>query len=150
MEDQDVVYQVFYKAKSIFVTNYIGYYYRQDNVNAVTKRSINNQKVLSGLKGYYYVCKYPFKTEDKIILIPAANNALAAAYLTLIPYYNKRKTTENEKKFLDELNIYIKNNKLVKRYIPNNRNNNVKKKLYVLCPPLYPVLFKFCRKMVIK
>ena len=146
MEDQEVIYKPFYKANSVFVTNYAGYYYRQDNTSAVTKTSINNKKIVSGLKGYYYPCLYDgFDNDDKEYLVPSIHNALVNAYLTLIPYYKKRAALDEEKAFIKELNKYIKHNKLVKRYIPKGKNNMIKKEMYLLSPFFYPLLFKVAK-----
>lgn len=149
MEDQETIYKAFYKAKNVYITNYAGYYYRQDNVNAVTKTTINNKKVISGLKGYYYPCLYNgFKKEDREYLLPSIHNALVAAYLSLIPHYKRRYASIKEREIIKEITKYMKNNKLVKNYVPNNKNNIIKKKMYLLSPYLYPLLFKVAKEIM--
>lgn len=148
MEDQETIYKVFYKAKNVYITNYAGYYYRQDNVNAVTKKKINNKKVISGLKGYYYPCLYDdFKKEDREYLLPSIHNALVSAYLMLVPYYKARLATDDEKAFIKELKKYIRDNKLIKRFVPKGRNNAIKKRLFEMCPLLYSHFFKLAKRI---
>lgn len=148
MEDQEVIYKVFYKSKKVFLTNYAGYYYRQDNDNAVTKTAISNKKIVSGLKGYYYPCLYTgFTKEDSAYLLPSLRNALINAYLMLIPYYKRKLASNEDNAFLEGLKKYIRDNKLIKQYIPNGKNNKIKKMLYRMCPPLYPYLFKIAKSI---
>lgn len=147
MEDQEVIYKVFYKAKNIYITNYAGYYYRQDNASATTKNGITNHKIISGLKGYYYPCLYEgFAKEDREYLLPSIHNALVNAYLMLIPYYKRNNSNKEERLFIQELKKYIKDNKLVKQYVPNNKNSSIKRMLYLMCPYTYPFIFKMGKK----
>lgn len=143
MEDQDIIYKVFYASKKVFITNYSGYYYRQDNINAVTKRGITNSKVVSGLKGYYSACLYRFKKEDSILLHNASINALAAAYLTLIPYYTKK---DENTVFINNLKRYVRKNRVVNKYHSSNKNNIIKRRIYLVCPPLYRCLYHLGKK----
>lgn len=147
MEDQDVIYKTFYSSNKVFVTNYAGYYYRQDNHMAATKTAISNKKVVSGLKGYYSACCYQYKEEDKLKLIEDAQYGLAGAFLMLIPYYKKKKADEGDKQFIDELNKYIRTNRVIRKYNPYNKNARIKKHMYLICPPLYPFLFKMYKKI---
>ena len=149
MEDQCTTYKLFYNANKVYISNYTGYHYRQNNPNSLTKSKINNKKVISGLKGYYYPCLYEgFKKEDRIYLLPSIHNALVNAYLMLIPYYKARLATDDEKAFIKELKKYIKDNKLIKQFVPNGKNNMIKKRLYRMCPVLYPFLFKIGKRLV--
>ena len=146
MEDQAVLYKVFYNSKTVFISNYEGYFYRQDNYDAATKKSITNKKIISGLKGYYSPCLYNFNEEDRLLLLRSANNALAAAYLTLIPHYNRCGEKLEEKQFMEKIKRYIRNNNLIRLYSPNNRNNKIKRKLFLLSERFYPLLFKIAKK----
>lgn len=63
----------------------------------------------------------------------------------LIPYYKARLAPDGEKAFIKELKKYIKDNKLVKQFVPDGKNNMIKKKLYRLCPVSYPYLFRILK-----
>lgn len=147
MEDQAFTYKLLYKANRVYISNYAGYYYRQDNMDALTKLNTDNKKVLNGLYAYYSVCLSNYKGDNRNVLLPVANNALATAYLTLIPYYNKKVASESDKMFIKKLKAYIKKNKVVVKYATNNKNNKIKKKLYMMCPALYPLTFKMAKRI---
>lgn len=146
MEDQAIIFKLFYESNKVFITNYSGYYYRQDNVMAATKNGVSVKKVVSGLNGYYEVCRYKFKDADKEILINAANNALACAFLMLIPYYKKNQAIDIEKRSIKRIKSYINNNHVIQKYKTNNKNNKIKKRLYLLCPAIYPFMFFVAKK----
>ena len=148
MEDQAFTYKIMYKSKKVYVTNYAGYYYRQDNLNALTKSSISSKKVVCGLKAYYSPFDYQgFLEVDRKQIMPAVQNALAAAYLTLAPYHKKKKASEEDNMFMKKLMGYIKTNHLIKKYKPNSKENSVKRKLYLLCPFAYPYSYKIAKIM---
>ncbi len=147
MEDQAFTFQLFYKSKGVYVNDYAGYYYRQDNDSSLTKKPMNNRKVISGLKAYYIPCNYPFKAEDRDVFINEAQNALVAAYLMLIPYYKRKDASKEDKLFIKEIKRYIKRNGLIKKYVPNSKENKIKKKMYSIFPHLYPLLFRIYKKV---
>ena len=147
MEDQDVIYKVFYSSKKVFVSNYSGYYYRQDNPESTTKKMIDTNKVISGLKAYYNICHYHFLHDDRDYLLPSIHNALANAYLSLIPYYKKREASPSDKNFIKQLKAYLKTNKVIKYYEPRDRNCRIKKILYLCSPGLYPFVFRLIKKI---
>ena len=146
MEDQATTFKVFYQSKNIFISNYAGYFYNQNNKKALTKTLVTNEKVVSGLKAYYSICVYPFKKDDVDVLVPPAQSALVSAYLMLIPYFKKRNASKNDASEVDEIESYIKNYKLVNSYTPNSKNNKLKKTLYILFPHLYSFIFKVIKK----
>lgn len=147
MEDQDIVYKVFYKSNAIYISNYSGYHYRQDNIQSITKQEIGTKKVVSGLRGYYSPCIYNYAEKDKSILLFAANDALASAYLMLLPYYKSKEANSNEKYFIKIIKKYIRNNDVIQRYKPQDRNGKMKRRVYLLFPFFYPFIFRLYKRI---
>ena len=148
MEDQEVIFKTFYIANLVFVTNYAGYYYRQDNVNASTKNGIGTKKAISGIKGYYNPCFYKFDSNCRDVLLSSAQHGLVGAYLMLVPYVNKKELNKEQISFLKEVKKYLKKNKCIKKYVPTSKNSRIKRALYRLCPPLYSFFFKVAKRVM--
>ena len=147
MEDQCTTFKLLYKSNKVMITNYAGYYYYQSNDNSLTKTLLTNKKVCSALKSYYLVCLYDFANVDKNLLLSSAQNALGAAFLMLIPYFNKKKATNDEIQLIKAIKRYIKTNKIIRKYVPNNSRNSIKKIMFVLCPVLYCHIFKITKRL---
>ena len=147
MEDQGTIYKTFYLSKKVLVTNYAGYYYRQSNPYATTKKTIDNKKIISGLMGYYSSCHYKYNDEDLFELERAAQYGLAGAFLMLIPYFNKKTANTYEKQFKNEVIRYIKKKRVIKKYNPTSMSAKLKRYFYLLNPLMYPYIFRIYKRL---
>lgn len=143
MEDQCTIYKTFCLANIVYVTNYAGYYYWLSGTSLIRSKN-TNRKLLDALRSYYSVSLYnfPFSRAENEALVENANHALADAFLMLLPRLNKRTFANDEKLFFKELVAYIKKNKVIKKYKPENKNSKLKRKAYLYLRPFYKILFK--------
>ena len=145
MEDQAILFLVFYNAKKgIFISNYHGYHYWQEGSSAC-RSQISNKRIIDSLIGYKKACDYnfsDFSDDEQNEIKKVANNALADVYLMTFFKIQAKKLTVDQKKTFIEIKKYIKNNRIVKKYIPENKNSRLKRLAYLYMRPFYKILFK--------
>lgn len=143
MEDQFTTYKVFCLANNVYISNYCGYHYWQSEVS-LTRSNKTSEKMFSGLKAYYSVCKhdYPFSDTENKEIISKANDALADAFLMLFPRIKFEQLSDKNKLDFKSIKKYIREYKIIKNYKPVSKNSKLKRFAYVYCKPFYKVLFK--------
>ena len=147
LEDTATVFKTFIYANKILLSNYCGYHYNQENNNSIMK-NISNNKIISGWKALlslfeYNYCSYCVYQEG--IIKQKVINLLSDNFLELYPRFDVRMNKND----LITIKKYIKRHKIIRRFIPQNKKQKIKKVIYLLFPYAYRLLFK-CYIKVIK
>ena len=144
-EDRGVLFIPFAKAKRIYVTNYLGYYYREDNANALCREPWHNTKILSTYYAYLesYFCDFSsFSANEQNELKVAALTGLFFVHLSLFPRFDFRGATSTETSEMRQILKVIKHSGFRGHCKALGKNERLKKTIYSISPALYRYLFR--------
>ena len=125
MEDQATIFKTFEKAnRGIYISNYSGYHYWQEGPSACRSK-ITNKKILSTLYGYKGPCDFiysNFSSEEQVLMKKSAFDSFAIAYLSVIPWIDKKQLSQEEK---DEYLVKAHKQKIAYIYKKMIYNNSI-------------------------
>ena len=150
-EDRGVLFIPFSKSKSVFVTDYMGYYYREDNANALCQESWHNKKILSTYRAYMMPLFHSFDGYDdmsKSCLCKAAMQGLFRLHLSLYPRFDYNHATKEELELMRFIMATIKRQRIRQFFVPSNKKERVKLFVYCISRVLYRFLFRLRLKQL--
>ena len=143
MEDQATVYKTFCKAKSICVFPCFGYWYRQ-RTGSICSAPVTNKRVLDSIEGYCLPCLYSFpefSNAEAEELRATAKQAFGSTFLMMIPRWNAKNATTEEKKRKEKLFLQARKMHAVLSFRPRNAKERMKKTVFLLARPIYRPLY---------
>ena len=142
MEDQAIMFKLFYKSRSIYYFNNQGYYYYY-SANSLIRSKLTNYKIISALNAYYEAIIFEYNLPKSLEIINCAKNCFASAFLMLSPRFDKKNEQKEllEKYFFYER--YVKETKLIKYANFNNKKDRKKRALYLFSPSLLELYIAF-------
>lgn len=145
MEDQATIFKTFLKAKKVFLLQNHGYYYRQSDTSICSTQLKTNKGIVDSLCGYYYVCLHDYlevSEKEQKELVWCAQQALANCYLMMYPRFDKKAATDEQIEKFIKIKKYVRKNKLVCRFKPENKKEFLKKYSYLFLHPFYKTIYK--------
>ena len=149
MEDQATIYRVFCKSNLVYFINDYGYFYR-NHPDSVCGRSILIGKTVNALEMYRSVLEYPFEefeAEQRASLKDAALQAYANCALMMLPRFEKKTATDQQREMYKIHLSFIRKNKIIQKFKPQSRMERIKKAAFLLCRPLYVPLFRLAKRI---
>ena len=141
MEDQELMFKIFYKTRKISYIDFPGYHYFYSQ-NSLIRSKFNNKKVLDALFAYYNAIVFDYDEKNKNEILPYARDCFASAYLMLLPRFNSKNATKEELRALKEYKLYVRNNKVVKKANFKKDKDVKKRKLFIVSPFLYVICYR--------
>ncbi|MCQ2801558.1 MAG: glycosyltransferase [Bacilli bacterium] len=145
MEDQATIFKTFDNSSNgVFISNYAGYHYWQEGVSAC-RSSVSNKKVIQSIKGYIVPFEFEFKSLNKCEQNEIKNialSSLANVYLMMYSRFDKRIVSESEKEEFKKIKMFVKRNKVVKKYKAVSKKEKFKKYIYLYLRPFYSFLYR--------
>ena len=154
MEDPATIFKAFAKAKSVLLTDELGYHYWEASPNSGSRKPFSPKKILDGLFGYFESFNYQFEgfseMERESIRFVSAQ-AIARAYLTFLPRYSPKHATPEEHTQFTNYQKIIRQERIIQRFRPLTRKEYLKKRLYLFSKTLYILAFRhYARKAIQK
>lgn len=142
MEDQEIMFKMFYKTDVIYYEDYPGYYYYYSD-NSLVRSAFSNRKVLDSLYAYYQAIIFDYSgLEDKEEIIKYAKDCFASNYLMMLPRFYKNMASKEELSKFNFYKQYVKRNKIIKYASTYNEKDKKKRMLYLVSPLLYIFLYR--------
>lgn len=148
MEDQALMFQIFLKTNNITLLNWSGYYFLMSN-DSLCRSKMTNKKILSALRSYKKAIDFKYETftdAQTCQIKTEAENLFSSIFLMMYCRFSKKDASKNEMVEWANIRKYTKDNKLIQKFKPKNKNENVKKMLYLYFRPLFKVTYSFFKK----
>ena len=148
MEDQAITFKLFLKSNNICITNWAGYFIGMRE-GSLCQSKMTNKKILCALRSYKIACDYDYNELDdkeKIHLKNLSFNLFGKIFLMMYPRFVKKNSSELE---LTEWKTFIKfekKNKIVKKLIPEDKKERIKKIVFIYFHFLYKMLYRMFLK----
>lgn len=123
LEDVSATYKLLYKSNVITITPYCGYYYVQNNCNALTKRPLTNAKIKSCWDVYLEIIDYNFgcfSNEEQFLLRERVVRLFLRFFFDFLPHFD----VKNDNDYLKKIIKTIRNRSFLKEYRPNSKKEH--------------------------